>query len=431
MDQDVEDEVQNDKEIEKIGQKLGNTAKNTAKNAVNNIKSGIKKAWKAIPLPIRGIVIGAIIVFILLLIPIFILEKYLADNKVAGTSVDKNIGDCVTIVKAPNESDGYYFKIDKDILNNFKDAFNEAYANGEYEASLDSLLYGEDDEEELDDEEIESFLESYNDEDDDYEEDDDEKDEDDKEEKEFDEKEIAQLFGTDDINQARAYFAKMIKAHVASSYPKLGYYEGEEANSEIDKRLDNRFDIDGDYVTQGIIKVQRTKMKSRDTNVQIGEVSGDDIYSLDTVQDKTGTYYIVTPNGVETKRNLPLVVFLHGANGESYNNIKNLTITRYVTTGKAYESEEFIYLAPCIKYGSMGLGDIKRIIDKVVEDYEIDINRINLVGHSSGGYAAWNMVNAYPDYLASDIVFSTITSFNSINNYLETPIWLLCRNKSG
>lgn len=357
MDEDVEDEVQNDKEIEKVGKEIGNAAGNTLKKAVNKIKSGLKKAWEAIPLKAKLIIIGVIIVLLVLLMVIIILEKYFADNKVAGTSVDKNIGDCVTIVKAPNEEDGYYFKIDKDILNYFKDAFNEAYANGEYEASLDSLLYGEgeDDEEEIDDEEIESFLESY-----DYEDEDDEYEDDgedykaDGDDKEFDEKEIAQLFGTDDINQARAYFAKMIKAHVASSYPKLGYYEGEEANSEIDKRLGNRFDIDGDYAAQGIIKVKRTTMAKMETRANIISSDVGENVELIKVEDPNGNgmdYYEVKPK--EMKDGLPLIIFLHGDNRfykyQFFGSLdaRYIENAKYVISGQAYkECGEFIYIAP-------------------------------------------------------------------------------------
>ena len=57
------------------------------------------------------------------------------------------------------------------------------------------------------------------------------------------------------------YLIKMIRAEIASSYPKLGDYEGEDdPKSEKNRELGNKIDPDGNYVAQGRTIIQRTKM---------------------------------------------------------------------------------------------------------------------------------------------------------------------------
>lgn len=410
MNQDVNDFVENDKEIEEIEKELGDAAKNTAsntlKNGINKIRSSVKKAWNAIPSKIRIWIIIGIVAIALLLVAVSWIYKLFGDNSVAGVAAQSFIEGNVKIVKSDNNQ-GYYFEIDKEITDKYLEALNKAFADGWYDVDLGSLLDKDEDDEDNEESEEESTHNEY-----------------DEDDPEFKDDNIYDWFKTEDKSQLQAYLIKMIKAHIASSYPKLGYYKGKESSDETNKRLDNKVDEDGDYVSQGTIKVRRTKMNTSNSSVQIGEVTGDDIYSLDTHNDHGWTYYTVVPKNVKSKQNLPLVVFLHGGGEEdrNYKSIKNLSITKYVTTGKAYNSGEFVYLVPSIT--SWSVDGIKILIDNVANDYGIDKDRISLVGFSSGGWVAWQFINAYPDYLASDVVISTITNFGDVDNYLKTPIWL-------
>lgn len=435
MNQDVENEVQNDQEIEKIGQELGKTAAdkagNTIKKAVNNVKKIISDAWKKIPMHIRlWIIVGAVGLMLVFMVLAYF-QKLFGDNNVAGVAVESIIEENVKIAKAENDEDGYYFKIDKDILNKFKIAINQAYANGEYEVDLDNLLDSDGDDVDSD-EETSSTNGTY-----------------DEDDPQFDEEAIADLFHTDSQEQAEAYLVKMIKAQIASSYPKIGIY-GEEnkasqtatTNGDISDRLGNEKDKDGDYIAQGTIQIKRTLLtgSSNTTSQAVPETTSQGKSNLvnDSYEDFNGMkYYQVLPKEMES--NLPLIIHLHG-DGAGIKSLETLPISQYITSGQGYESGKFVYIAPYAVVGDVnGDGDpvnwwdirdghepkVMKLIEQVVQQYGIDTSRIIITGHSRGAVGVWYFANRYPNYFAAAVPVSCSGSIRA-ENFATTPVWAIC-----
>ena len=108
-------------------------------------------------------------------------------------------------------------------------------------------------------------------------------------------------------------------------------------------------------------------------------------------------YHEVVPPHPTT--NMALWIFLHGDGGLSTGGFTN-----NVASGKLYDYyEEFFYIAPSpIPFRQDWSGgnipsNLKALIDHVVEEYQIDKDRIIISGFSRGAIGTWTMVNNYPD----------------------------------
>lgn len=174
----------------------------------SKIKAGVKKANKskfvmtlrkaiavigALPLIFKIVTIIAVICVISVVIHIFQIE---GTNNVFNVASSDVIKENTTIEEA-DDGKGYYFKIDKEIVDKYLKELNEAYYYGYYDEIEPDI-----------DEDTEEYV---------Y----------DKENLFITEKDLQNWFQTEDYEP---YLIKMIRAQIASSYPKLGDYEGEEGN---------------------------------------------------------------------------------------------------------------------------------------------------------------------------------------------------------
>lgn len=190
----MNEEEQNERRAEQI-------AKNEAKKVGKKVGKGIKGAFRGLislipnhKLIITGIVIVAVVIIAAL---IYIFDRD-GNNRVsdyASQSVLQKEGN-VEITKASDE-EGYYFKIDKNIVNDYLVELNRAFYQGAF--------YDKNNNNNPDD-----YV--YNEKDADITKDD-----------------VADWFKTNDYEK---YLIKMLKAEIASSYPKLGNYTGEEGSGD-------------------------------------------------------------------------------------------------------------------------------------------------------------------------------------------------------
>ncbi len=114
------------------------------------------------------------------------------------------------------------------------------------------------------------------------------------------------------------------------------------------------------------------------------------------------SYFVMTPDGYDANKKYPLVVALHGAG--TY----GLTPREALDGSIAYEGykkfkPETVMLIPLSPYAtwSSQLKDLKYLIDLVCDRYNIDMQRVSIVGASMGGYGTWDMVTEYPDFFAA------------------------------
>lgn len=101
-----------------------------------------------------------------------------------------------------------------------------------------------------------------------------------------------------------------------------------------------------------------------------------------------------------------LIVQLHGA-GERGNGTDNLDIilkNGFAQTLDENVFEDCILLMPRCPdntFWAAKVESLKAFIDKFIEEYNVDKNRIYLCGLSMGGFGTWYTAMAYPDFFAA------------------------------
>lgn len=114
-------------------------------------------------------------------------------------------------------------------------------------------------------------------------------------------------------------------------------------------------------------------------------------------------YRLFVPAKYDARQKWPLIVALHGMGGD-----ENSFFNGYARGAIKAEAEQRGYLIVCPKgrgSASMYMGAAERdVIDVLKEmrrEYNIDENRIYLMGHSMGGYGTWSVAVNHPDLFAA------------------------------
>lgn len=125
------------------------------------------------------------------------------------------------------------------------------------------------------------------------------------------------------------------------------------------------------------------------------------------------------------RKKLPLIVFLHGA-GERGDNLDFIKCN-----GLPFELEQGLNLncyavMPQCKNDTFWvacISELKVFIDGIIEEYDIDEDRVYLSGISMGGYGAWYMAMAYPDMFAGLVPVCGGGMLWNASVLKDTPIW--------
>ncbi len=136
--------------------------------------------------------------------------------------------------------------------------------------------------------------------------------------------------------------------------------------------------------------------------------------SLDTIQPGQSPYSFLASSGEEISyllykpeqynpsENWPLIVFLHGwdGDGSKIQRLYEITPTNYVGDLTDFP---FIVLSPQLPGGLWPkmFNSINELVDSLTEILAIETDSISLTGYSSGGYGTWKYALAYPDRFAA------------------------------
>lgn len=154
-------------------------------------------------------------------------------------------------------------------------------------------------------------------------------------------------------------------------------------------------------------------------------------------------YRIYIPENAET-RNLPIVVFLHGAGerGDDNGDQLNVGLCKPYFEKGYYKDFPAIFIAPqCpndvrwvetdwdkCNYDSDAVGEtdrlklVRALIDEICEEYEADRSRIYITGISMGGYGTWNMIMHYPELFAAAMPICGAADVSKAEKLLQLPI---------
>lgn len=178
------------------------------KNNKSKFKMMLKNAPKIIAalIPIIKIMTIVLVAFVITSAISYIIDLVGSAN-VSDVASKTLIEDFTEIAKKSDE-EGYYFKISEELIKNYVEGLNKAYYEGYYNEK--DPKKDEDESEDVNDEDIPEYV---------YDED----------ERFITDQDIENWFGTKEF---RPYLIKMIRAEVASNYPRLGTYEGENGSDD-------------------------------------------------------------------------------------------------------------------------------------------------------------------------------------------------------
>jgi len=137
-------------------------------------------------------------------------------------------------------------------------------------------------------------------------------------------------------------------------------------------------------------------------------------------------YIVHYPAEYTGEKQWPLILFLHGAceRGSNVDEVKRHGIP------KVAEERElpFITISPqCPRptFWKNQIGALKKVLDEVIGNYNIDKTRIYLTGMSMGGIGTLHMANRYPDLFAAIIpICAAFHPVKDLKKLKSTPIWL-------
>ncbi len=281
-----DDEKQEEKQEEGL---LGKLKEGSKKINKSKFSMTLRRVFLSIVLPILlKAIIPIMIIFIIISAFTIDMDKK-GDSRITEHAID-DLMDDEEMVSIQEENGQYYFEINKEIIDKYLEKLNKAYYDGYFMSN----------EPEQSDENTAEFV---------Y----------DEEDARITKKEMEDWFQTKEYKE---YLIKMIRAEIASSYPRLGSYSGQAGS---DDSQGNKKNSKGNYVAQGIVKIQRT-LKNLDgttgDTIDLNYLPHDNFKALIAANDPSAINYysfeagkiyyatyrqeIITSNGVEVSNTYTL-----------------------------------------------------------------------------------------------------------------------------
>ena len=141
-------------------------------------------------------------------------------------------------------------------------------------------------------------------------------------------------------------------------------------------------------------------------------------------QDSLGYLVYLPGDYSKTDKTWPLMMFLHGLGerGTDIELVKKNGPPMLIEKGEQYP---FIVVSPqCPSGKTWSVSVLDQILDRFIETYRIDTDRIYLTGLSMGGTATWEMAIAYPDRFAAILPLCGRSHLSGIENIKDLPIWV-------
>ena len=112
-------------------------------------------------------------------------------------------------------------------------------------------------------------------------------------------------------------------------------------------------------------------------------------------------YVVYTPD--EMKKDLPMIVYLHGAGerGTAVDHLSRRAIPMLLEQGRSLDAVVLCPQCPAYCVWDNVPFEVKKIIDKVAAEYEVDMTRLSITGSSMGGFGTWTMGLNFPNFFSA------------------------------
>ncbi len=127
---------------------------------------------------------------------------------------------------------------------------------------------------------------------------------------------------------------------------------------------------------------------------------------------------------VKTGKPSPMILFLHGS-GERGNDLEKVKAWGPPAIVEKNPDFPFVVISPqCPDGQNWNPTLLKGLIDDVMAKYNIDKNRVYLTGLSMGGFGAWDLSMAYPDYFAAVAPICGGGNPLLVSRLKDIPVWV-------
>lgn len=136
-------------------------------------------------------------------------------------------------------------------------------------------------------------------------------------------------------------------------------------------------------------------------------------------------FWFYNPDSVANEKpGKPLVIFLHGASlcGNDLNRVKRYGTIDALEKGR--ELDAFV-IAPQNPGGAWKPAKINNVLEWVCDHYNVDRDRVYVLGMSLGGYGTIDMAAAYPDKIAAAMAFCGGGTTKNFDGLSQVPLWIV------
>jgi LysM repeat protein len=141
-------------------------------------------------------------------------------------------------------------------------------------------------------------------------------------------------------------------------------------------------------------------------------------------------FWLYTPVGYDTVKNdavkerKPLVIFLHGKSlcGSNLNLVRQYGCINAVEMGRKIDA---LILAPQNPGGAWSPSRVLNLLNWTTENYDVDTNRVYVIGMSLGGYGTIDFVGTYPEKIAAAMALCGGGRLSSFCGLTKVPLWII------
>jgi predicted esterase/predicted GH43/DUF377 family glycosyl hydrolase len=141
-------------------------------------------------------------------------------------------------------------------------------------------------------------------------------------------------------------------------------------------------------------------------------------------------YRLFIPDDYDSTYLYPLVLTLHGTGQRGSDNFAQIMDPSTTCFSYAPNQEKYpcIVVAPqCPDKGwwATYLANIDDLLNKVIDEFSIDENRIYITGYSMGGYMTFDMINNYPNRFAAAVpIAGDMSEYHQVTNIDHILLWI-------
>ncbi len=159
-------------------------------------------------------------------------------------------------------------------------------------------------------------------------------------------------------------------------------------------------------------------------------------------KDENGSelpYRLLVPKNVQGP--MPLLLFLHGAGERGNDNEKQLVWGKDILLKAANEYHCIVIVPQCPEggwwsnidraEGKMTLNpepaepmkNAQAVVDQMIEKYDVDSDRLYIMGLSMGGFGSWDAISRWPGRFAAAVPICGGGDTSKAESIVDTPIW--------